>query len=352
MQLRLSFLYQGRRRRIHLLIFVLLLVAIVYRFTSVFSTVYRAVLRYTQVRAPPTFYTPCGSSNPPRPLIHRPTFTVKGRPICDWSQSGAPSSLLLTVMISGDRFEKRSIIRNTYPRDARSSTRVVFALGRLDRLLPEQRRRVWDEYYMYGDILLLDVDENGDSGKTYHTFETVSRLFSHCPFTYVAKVDDDAWFHMPHVQLRLDALVPFAQEQGVYYGALHDWPKTFHYMTGMITGLSWNLVQWIGKDPWVESNKGGPEDWMTGTWVQEFGRRRAMALPTPNPALPFHNDPLECPHGEGYPHYHCEPREDLWDWEYHHEENFVGWNTTSVIGMHNLKTIELFCDADTTVRPR
>ncbi|KAI8905246.1 hypothetical protein DFJ77DRAFT_479415 [Powellomyces hirtus] len=311
----------------------------------------------------PTFYNACNHNSSVAvhvartsvPAVHRRVFHYFPSPTCDWARRPTTkltpphaSSVLLGVVTSADRFEKRRIIRNTYGQDARSSTRIVFVVGRQD-WETETGRELSKEAHMYGDIMVLDIDENGDNGKTFTFFQTAATVFSSCPFTYVAKVDDDVWFHLPHLESRLDAAAPYAPTTGVYYGVHLDWMREFHYMAGMITCLSWNIVQWVATDPYAAIHAVGPEDVKTGQWVLEFGRQRAEKLG--NSDSPFHNKPRKCPAGGGYPTYVCEPWKNAYDWNWPKDE-IRGFNRTTVVAVHRLKEAWRFCEADALLGPR
>ncbi|KAJ3158320.1 hypothetical protein HDU86_003029 [Geranomyces michiganensis] len=344
-----------RRPFIRLLI---VFVAAVFAATLVLLTPLRGLVNSKVWQKRPHFINAC--NHPPTnavqiyrerlPHVQRRTFmSGYGTPTCEWSlpYTDAPSSVLLGVVTSVSRFSKRRLIRNTYARDARDSTRIVFVVGK-QNWESEMGRALAAEARMYGDIMELDIEENGDLGKTHAFYLAVNKVFWACRFTYVAKVDDDVWFHLPHLEARLDKLADHAVTKGVYYGALLSWKPDFHYMAGMITALSWNIVEWITKDPFPEHNSWGPEDVKTGEWVQRFGQQRAEALGNPL-KHPFHINPVKCPSGKGYPHYECEPREMLWDGD---GDKMTAFNKDTVVGLHRMKEDAQFCQADALLGPR
>ncbi|KAJ3151094.1 hypothetical protein HDU89_002306 [Geranomyces variabilis] len=345
-----------RRPFIRLLVVV---VAAVFAAMLFLTTPLRGLVnsRYSEWRKRPRFVNACNhpatsavqAYREKLPHVPRRTFMRDfGTPTCEWSlpYTDAPSSVLLGVVTSVSKFSKRKLIRNTYARDARDSTRVVFVVGK-QNWESEMGQALAAESRMYGDIMELDIEENGDLGKTHAFYLAVNKVFWACRFTYVAKVDDDVWFHLPHLEARLDKLVDQAVTEGVYYGALLSWQPNFHYMAGMITALSWNIVEWITKDPFSEHNAWGPEDVKTGEWVQRFGQQRAEALG--NSKHPFHTNPITCPSGKGYPHYECEPRESLWDGD---EGRLTQFKPDTVVGLHRMKNDTLFCEADALLGPR
>ncbi|TPX61981.1 hypothetical protein SpCBS45565_g07124 [Spizellomyces sp. 'palustris'] len=195
--------------------------------------------------------------------------------------------------------------------------------------------------------MFLGIEENGDGGKTFEFFKSAHQLFRPCPFTYVAKADDDVWFHIPNLQKRLDSVVSSAKNEGVYYGMLLTWQneeKTdiFQYMAGMITAVSMNILAWITTDPFPYENRFGPEDWMTGMWIRHLCEERR------NSTSNFFVADV-CPFAEGIPRYVCEPPENAHDY-YYHKEGLAGFSHGRVVAVHRLKEDWRFCEADKILR--
>ncbi|KAG6511746.1 beta-1,3-galactosyltransferase pvg3-like [Zingiber officinale] len=178
--------------------------------------------------------------------------------------------LLMGILSLPDNYERRHLLRDVYAlqfRDFPGATidvRFVFCNLTKD----EERILVGVEILLHRDIIILNCQENMDRGKTYTYFSTVAKLFSHAPYDYVMKVDDDAYFRLG----KLAELLREMPRAEVYYG-LNNWCSTRHkvpeYMLGMGYGLSWDLVEWVATSDIPRKHAVGPEDFQTGVWIKE-----------------------------------------------------------------------------------
>ena len=65
----------------------------------------------------------------------------------------------------------------------------------------------------YGDIHMLDVEENMNEGKSYEYFAWLASMYpkedaEQRPWDYAMKLDDDAFLHIPRLFEKLRPMVP------------------------------------------------------------------------------------------------------------------------------------------------
>ncbi|KAJ3185340.1 hypothetical protein HDU85_001390 [Gaertneriomyces sp. JEL0708] len=116
------------------------------------------------------------------------------------------------------------------------------------------------ESQQYKDIMLLPCEENMNGGKTYHYFKYVADTFGDDRYDFVMKGDDDVWWHLPNLEKRLSAL----PRLGTYFGRE---PQKTGFMAGMGYAVSWDIVRWIGQDPYPAEHTVGQEDSVFANWL-------------------------------------------------------------------------------------
>jgi len=202
----------------------------------------------------------------------------------------APVDVFVGVFSIDSSYERRQLIRSTYathtlPRDVLSgaqlaNVQVKFILGRPRKL---HARRVALEMETYNDIVVLDMEENMNQGKTYAYFRwasenaTVPILLSQEPehvqqqdlplqtvvgwkkADYVVKADDDAFIVLSELERHLRV----SPRTGTYWGYLiRNW-----FMGGECYALSNDLVQYIATSPDVIRYTHGKEDKKVAQWM-------------------------------------------------------------------------------------
>ncbi|XP_064963479.1 probable beta-1,3-galactosyltransferase 13 [Musa acuminata AAA Group] len=185
--------------------------------------------------------------------------------------------LLLGVFTVPDAYARRSLVRHAYllqraslPADA--AVDVRFVLCNLTK--EEQRVLVAMEIMLYDDIIILDCAENVNDGKTYDYLSSLPRVLdAGRAYDYVVKTDDDTYYRLDRLAETLRRL----PREDVYLGLrVPCWGKDegSGFMSGMGYLLSWDLVEWIATSEVVRKKMKGPEDIMTGAWLNEAGRGR------------------------------------------------------------------------------
>lgn len=218
----------------------------------------------------------------------------------DLADSLAPVDVFVGVMTLDAKFERRSIIRQTYaahtlPIDpvtghTMSNVQVKFVMGKPRKPF---ERRIALEMEMYNDIVILDVKENMNGGKTHAFFRwaaenaTVPMLrptdqaqekaladFPHVVHAsddalyqvawkkadYVVKADDDAFLVLSELERHLRV----APRRLTYWGYLiRNW-----FMGGEAYALSADLVSYVARSPNVAAHITGKEDKVTSRWMR------------------------------------------------------------------------------------
>ncbi|CAG8684664.1 28145_t:CDS:2 [Dentiscutata erythropus] len=121
---------------------------------------------------------------------------------------------------------------------------------------------------MYEDIVILNITENMNQGKTFEYFNWFAK---HREDNYLLKLDDDTFLHLIHYYRDLQDL----PRERAYYGnalAYYYNDGTYTFMGGAGYTLSRDLVIDIVRSNWVSSNVEGNEDWLVGEWVCHVAR--------------------------------------------------------------------------------
>ncbi|CAG8590468.1 5651_t:CDS:2 [Dentiscutata erythropus] len=171
-------------------------------------------------------------------------------------------------MTVDEKIEIRDLLRKMYThnndvlarylRVKKSPVSIRFISG-----LPrdEYKDKMEEESKMYGDIVILNITENMNEGKTFEYFKWFAKNRKD---NYMVKLDDDAFFHLIHYYRDLQDI----PRERVYYGnAVRDHLGTYTYMAGGGYTLSHDLVIDIVGSDWASSNVIGHEDWLVGEWI-------------------------------------------------------------------------------------
>lgn len=211
----------------------------------------------------------------------------------DYADSLPPVTVLVGVM-SIDRYsQRRNMIRQTYarkssPRDGRH-IHVVFAIG---QPRPSLRHAIQLEQETFGDLIILNMKENMNSGKTYEFFNWASNYalipkpstlpsnlvafpsaYNNYYYTqnydlddveythpdFVVKADDDSFIILGELERHLRIL----PKRLIYWGYLIK----NKFMGGEAYALSFDLIKWISQSSVVKKHKHGTEDKTTAKWL-------------------------------------------------------------------------------------
>jgi len=172
--------------------------------------------------------------------------------------------ILLGVFSVASKVERRNLMRVAYgiQRTERAQLTLRFILGKPKS--DEEKLAVGLESLHYGDVLVLDIEENMNHGKSFTFFSTVAALGVH--YNYVMKVDDDSYVRVENL---VKSLEPLPRED-LYYGYVlpcENQDPYAWYMAGMGYVLSWDLVEWVHESPIPRNATEGTEDQLMGSWL-------------------------------------------------------------------------------------
>lgn len=228
----------------------------------------------------------CNPDKQPKPWR---TFCAQQQPFNHAvADSLAPVDVIMGVMTVDSKFDRRSVIRQTYAKHTRpidpvtgeplANVQVKFVLGRPRK---QFARRIALEMEMYNDIVILDIKENQGAGKTHAWFQwaaengTVPILRPSASKAgdydvawkradYVGKADDDAFIVLSELERHLRV----APRKLTYWGYLiKDW-----FMGGEAYVVSSDLVDYIATSPLVAAHNRGKEDTQTARWMRQHPR--------------------------------------------------------------------------------
>ncbi len=126
---------------------------------------------------------------------------------------------------------------------------------------------------IHGDLLLVDILENMNQGKVYHTLKYIAdNILPQHKYPTFIKTDEDTYIHLPNLAAWMQQEAAF-HELNVFFGFSHARHNVCctHYFTGAMYGMSSNLVSELVAKTEVKYRHGTHEDWATGTWVQLYG---------------------------------------------------------------------------------
>jgi len=177
-------------------------------------------------------------------------------------------TVLLGVLTTPDRIQQRAIIRTTYKQFLPDSSDLIFVFGRLP---PDYVTYIELERKLYGDILILDIDEGMNNGKSFAFFWTLAEKYGKpdclIRYDFIMKVDDDTF--IPPTNL-VNALSKLPKE-GVFYGrAAQDFGQYSKqiFMFGFAYAMSWDLVLFLSQSEYAKNNTQGAEDVMISRALQ------------------------------------------------------------------------------------
>ncbi|OZJ05354.1 hypothetical protein BZG36_01555 [Bifiguratus adelaidae] len=174
-----------------------------------------------------------------------------------------PTKIFMGILTKDDTVERRSLIRKTYLRNKPPSMTFKFILGRPRK---QYRTIVETEQALYDDIVVLDIAENMNYGKTFAYLQWVNEHYvqnTSSPIDYVIKADDDAYIVLERLEEALRVIEP----DHAYWGYLVG--NTF--MGGECYALSTDLVSWIATNPIPSRYRSGHEDSQLQKWFRWGG---------------------------------------------------------------------------------
>ena len=151
--------------------------------------------------------------------------------------------------------------------------------------LPEPEGKA-DSIPAYNDIVMLDIPENMNAGKTHAFFSWAAENakvpdyeYPSGPATkpilkgertpqYVVKADDDAFIMLGELERRLRV----APRTKAFWGYL----VKNRFMGGECYGLSFDMVQYIASTPALRALTMGKEDKLTARWMKMHPQREEI----------------------------------------------------------------------------
>lgn len=133
--------------------------------------------------------------------------------------SESSRNMLISKVTSWYNFDRRLILREIYKRFTDSlspidKVDIRFILGHPSLTESPVDRILKMEQETYGDILMLDVLENMNNGKSYEYFATLGKMYPETlseterPYDYAMKLDDDSFLYIPNLLEKLRPLTP------------------------------------------------------------------------------------------------------------------------------------------------
>ncbi|KEI37533.1 glycosyltransferase family 31 protein [Mixia osmundae IAM 14324] len=205
-----------------------------------------------------------------------------------------PVNMFVGVFSVDAAYERRHLIRSTYARHSKpldpktgqpaQNIQLKFILGRPRK---NHARRLALEMETYNDIVVLDIKENMNRGKTYAFMrwaaENATIPFNYVPqhgrtqslqggtitqpvsvgfrkADYIVKADDDSFL----VLSELERHMRVSPREKSYWGYLIN----SGFMAGEVYALSADLVQYIASDLTLLSHTIGPEDKKVAKWMR------------------------------------------------------------------------------------
>lgn len=198
-----------------------------------------------------------------------------------------PTTVFLGVFTVDHSVDRRNVIRETYGSHPKSlkpgseGVRLRFIMGRPS---PEWAERVAAENKKHGDIVILDIDENMNNGKTYHYFSWAAEHATVPAYeyptvgqaiykgekrpAYVAKADDDAFIVLSELERHLRA----SPRKLTHWGYLvNNW-----FMAGECYAVSLDLAEYISTSPEVAQHVNGKEDKRMSQWLHAHPEREKI----------------------------------------------------------------------------
>ncbi|CAD6567355.1 MAG: hypothetical protein TREMPRED_003558 [Tremellales sp. Tagirdzhanova-0007] len=202
-----------------------------------------------------------------------------------------PVGIFIGVFTTDQAVQRRQLIRQSYAshwrsrREGTEGVRVRFIMGR-----PRRRysQAVQLEMEAFDDIVLLDIRENMNAGKTHAFFSWAAEnatvpdweypLVHEGPTgpvwrgekrpAYVVKADEDSFIMLGELEWRLRA----APRTKAYWGYL----VKNRFMAGESYALSFDLVHYIASSASVRSMTHGKEDKLVSKWIKMHPEREKI----------------------------------------------------------------------------
>ncbi|KAJ3086426.1 hypothetical protein HK102_013155 [Quaeritorhiza haematococci] len=210
------------------------------------------------------------------------------------------------IFTIAEKSDRRTLIRSTYLKKKPPTLDVFFIVGKPKKV--EVALLLYYENQTYGDIRVLECEENMNYGKTYYYFKYLAKTFPNDTYGFGMKTDDDVWLELPNLETRLAS---FPRNNRTYFG--RPYGSKFHNGMGYV--LSWDLITWIGTDPYPPTDTWGFEDQKVADWLNHMGPYNRV-----DEEKQFYDSPLV---GKGW------------------SQNY----TAGTILVHQVKTIQTFMDA-------
>lgn len=198
-----------------------------------------------------------------------------------------PTTVYLGVFTVDHAVERRNVIRQTYDSHPNSrkpgseGVRLRFIMGRPS---DEFADAVAAENAEHDDIVVLDIDENMNNGKTFHYFSWAAENATVPDYeyssagkaiyrgekrpAYIAKADDDAFIVLSELERHLRG----SPRKMTHWGYLvNNW-----FMAGECYAVSHDLAEYIATSPEVAEQVTGKEDKRMSHWLHEHPEREKI----------------------------------------------------------------------------
>ncbi|CAG8642654.1 18822_t:CDS:2, partial [Acaulospora morrowiae] len=203
--------------------------------------------------------------------------------------------IFMGILTVDEKTEIRNYLRGMYRHNnaalaqylgvQESPITIKFVLGLpKDEYVDEIRQ----ESEKYGDIVVLNITENKEDGKTFKFFEW-----------FAENANDDSFIHLIHYYREIQDL----PRKHVFYGLALNYTETNEgegmvFMWGMGYTISRDLVTDIARSDWARSHVTGSEDYWVGCWICKMAREHKYLvhyvgfLHVGWPVRNFHGNPI------------------------------------------------------------
>jgi hypothetical protein len=178
--------------------------------------------------------------------------------------------LFVGIITTIAKFERRSLIRATYLSMRPPEITLMFIVGTPKN--DDEKRIVKFETLKFNDIIVLDCEENMNSGKSIEYFRHVSQF---AEYDYFMKADDDVYLHLPN----LSSLAQVLPKENTYYGRMVTFKLGF-FMAGCGYILSKDLATFIGHNPDCYKTKQHQEDEQISICLTLYSDLKEFTVPT------------------------------------------------------------------------
>ena len=179
----------------------------------------------------------------------------------DLHQKISTDKILIGIMSVASDLKRRTLLRNIYIYHS-DQFEIYFVIAKPTSSINE--KSIQEEQDINSDLILLDITENMDDGKTYSFFRYAANLPT--KYKYYLKADQDSFLHLKNIQKRLQEL----PSDNIYWG--RNFQSNPKIMVGMLYGATNDLVHFISKSWQVYYHQFGPEDRVFGDWIAMANR--------------------------------------------------------------------------------